>query len=160
MNFIYYKATIADLDILLDTRIRTLRSIFEFDDTVNMDFCREQNKKYYLESLANESHIAYLVFYDKQIIGNGGICFYRTLPTMYDCRNGYCSTIVNLYVEPAYRRQGIGKKLLHILVAEAKKKGVSQINLDATDVGKPLYQSYGFVPALDIMNLPPEFLDL
>ena len=45
---------------------------------------------------------------------------------------------------------GLWKKLgiLHM-----KKQGVSQIALEATDMGRPLYERYGFVKMEDEMEL-------
>ena len=41
---------------------------------------------------------------------------------------------MNMYTAPAYRRQGIAYTTLGLLVEEAKKKGISQISLEATDM--------------------------
>ena len=42
---------------------------------------------------------------------------------------------------------------LDLLVKAAKKQGVSQIALEATDMGRPLYEKYGFVKMEDEMEL-------
>ena len=44
--------------------------------------------------------------------------------------------------------------MLDLLVAEAKERGVRAISLEATDMGKPLYEKYGFVKMKDEMELP------
>ena len=44
--------------------------------------------------------------------------------------------------------------MLDLLVAEAKERGVRAISLEATDMGKPLYEKYGFVKMKDEMKLP------
>ena len=49
--------------------------------------------------------------------------------------------------------QGIAKHTLDLLVNDAKAKGVSQIALEATDMGRPLYEKYGFVKREDEMEL-------
>lgn len=40
-----------------------------------------------------------------------------------------------------------------MLVADAKKKGISAISLEATDMGRPLYAKYDFVKMSDEMEL-------
>ena len=52
---------------------------------------------------------------------------------------------MNMYTNPEYRRKGIAYKTLDILVKEIKNKGISSISLAATDMGRPLYEKYGFV---------------
>ena len=42
---------------------------------------------------------------------------------------------------------------LDLLVNDARKQGVSQIMLEATDMGRPLYEKYGFIKMEDEMEL-------
>lgn len=61
--------------------------------------------------------------------------------------------IMNMYTVPEYRRQGIAIHTLDLLVNDAREQGVSQIALEATDMGRPLYEKYGFVKMEDEMEL-------
>ena len=54
---------------------------------------------------------------------------------------------------PGYRRQGIAYKTLDLLVQDAKNRGITAISLEATDMGRPLYEKYGFVKMNDEMEL-------
>ncbi len=47
-------------------------------------------------------------------------------------------------VHPAYRRQGVGRKLLYHCLKSSSDRGVKSVGLDATDAGRPLYRSLGF----------------
>nr|WP_273467313.1 GNAT family N-acetyltransferase [Treponema succinifaciens] len=40
--------------------------------------------------------------------------------------------------------QGACKKMLELLIEEAKSRKVTEISLDATEKGRPLYESMGF----------------
>lgn len=60
---------------------------------------------------------------------------------------------MNMYTAPEYRRQGIAYHTLDLLVKAAKEQGVTQIALEATDMGRPLYEKYGFVGMKDEMEL-------
>lgn len=48
---------------------------------------------------------------------------------------------MNMYTAPAYRRQGIAFHTLDLLVKDIRKQGVSQITLEATEMGRPLYEN-------------------
>ena len=61
---------------------------------------------------------------------------------------------MNMYTNPAYRRRGIAAKTLDMLVKAAKNKGIKFISLEATDMGKPLYEKYGFIKMNNEMELP------
>ena len=51
---------------------------------------------------------------------------------------------MNMYTNPAYRRKGIAYQTLNLLVADAKNKGIDAISLEATEMGRPLYEKFGF----------------
>lgn len=61
---------------------------------------------------------------------------------------------MNMYTNPKYRRKGIAYKTLDMLIKEIKSKGISSISLEATDMGRPLYEKYGFVKMNSEMELP------
>ena len=47
-------------------------------------------------------------------------------------------------VDPAHRRRGVGSALLEKAIDHLRAVGVAAIKLDATDVGRPVYQKLGF----------------
>ena len=51
---------------------------------------------------------------------------------------------MNVYVKKDFRRKGLAKKMLELLIEEAKTRDVTEISLDATEKGRPLYESMGF----------------
>lgn len=62
-----------------------------------------------------------------------------------------------MYTEPDYRRRGVAFKTLELLVADAMEKGVSAISLEATEMGRPLYEKFGFVKMNSEMELPEDW---
>ena len=76
-------------------------------------------------------------------MGTGGICFYRVLPTYFK-PTGEKAYVINMFTLPEYRRRGIGRKILSLLVEEALGRGVRYISLEATDQGRRLYENCGF----------------
>ncbi|MDO4315252.1 MAG: GNAT family N-acetyltransferase [Oscillospiraceae bacterium] len=153
MELIYRWAAAEDLDLLVRTRIEVLRAANGLDGTVDMSEVEEQSRDYYREALASGAHIACLAFDGGELAGAGGVSFYRLLPT-YHNPTGENAYIMNMYTRPAYRRQGIAYRTLDLLVAAAKERGVSRITLEATRMGRPLYEKYGFVGLGDEMELP------
>ncbi len=68
--------------------------------------------------------------------------------------SGNKAYIMNMYTNPAYRRKGIATKILDMLVNDAKNKGITDISLETTDMGRPLYEKYGFIKMNNEMTLP------
>ncbi|MCU1371052.1 MAG: acetyltransferase [Ilumatobacteraceae bacterium] len=72
------------------------------------------------------------------------------LPEQLLAHEGY---IVNLWVAPAARRQGLARALLQAAIDAAPGWGLRRLYLHATDDGRPLYEETGFVPDARWMGL-------
>ena len=151
-NYEYKKATIADIDELVRTRIIVLRAANKLSNDVDMSLVEKESYEYYKSALETGEHIAYLVYDNENFIGAGGVSFYQVMPT-YHNPTGKKAYIMNMYTAPEYRRQGIAFHTLDLLVKDAREQGVTQIVLEATDMGRPLYEKYGFVKMEDEMEL-------
>ena len=153
MDLNYRKATIEDIDLLTKTRIEVLRAANGLSDDTDMTEVEHQSYEYYRKALHDNTHTAYLVFDGDRFAGAGGISYYQVMPTFHN-PGGNKAYIMNMYTRPEYRRQGIARRMLDILINDAKSRGISFITLEATQMGKPLYEKAGFVPLKDEMILP------
>lgn len=98
-----------------------------------------------------------LVYDNENFIGAGGVSFYKVMPT-YHNPTGKKAYIMNMYTVPEYRRQRIAFHTLDLLVKDAREQGMTQIALEATDMGRPLYEKYGFVKMEDEMELKHSYV--
>ena len=144
MGYRYKKAAVDDLDLLVDTRIKVLRAANQLSDDVDMSEIKVQSYRYYSRALCDGTHIAYLVFDGTRFVGSGGVSFFQVMPT-YHNPSGLKAYIMNMYTDSDHRRRGIAYKTLDMLVSDAREQGVTAISLEATDMGRPLYEKYGFV---------------
>ena len=142
---LYYKrATMEDIDELVRTRIIVLRAANKLSDDEDMSVVEEKSYAYYRRALETGEHIAYLVYDNGKFIGAGGVSFYQVMPT-YHNPTGKKAYIMNMYTKPLYRRNGIAIRTLALLVEDAKKRGITSISLEATEMGRPLYEKFVFV---------------
>ena len=142
------RATMEDIDELVRTRIIVLRAANKLSDDEDMSVVEEESYAYYRRALETGEHIAYLVYDNGKFIGAGGVSFYQIMPT-YHNPTGKKAYIMNMYTASEYRRQGIAIHTLDLLVKNAREQGVTQIALEATEMGWPLYEKYGFVKIED-----------
>jgi ribosomal protein S18 acetylase RimI-like enzyme len=151
-NYEYKKATIEDINELVRTRIIVLCAVNKLSDDVDMSVVEKESYEYYKRALETGEHITYLVYDNGTFIGAGGVSFYRVMPT-YHNPTGKKAYIMNMYTAPEYRRKGIAIHTLDLLVKDAREQGASQITLEATEMGRSLYEKYGFVKMEDEMEL-------
>ncbi len=73
----------------------------------------------------------------KKIVGYAGVWM------MYDCAN-----ITNIAVAPEYRREGLGGKMLELLINVSRERKMETITLEvraSNSAAIALYEKYGFV---------------
>lgn len=94
------------------------------------------------ESLVYQAFVAEV---DGQIVGSaGGQRFAGLYPINFTAgfrRDGY---IWGVYVEPEFRRQGLGKQLTEQLLGHLRSLGCTRAVLNASPSGKSVYEQLGF----------------
>jgi GNAT superfamily N-acetyltransferase len=63
------------------------------------------------------------------------------------------ATLAGIYTAPGHRRQGIARELTLRAIAWCKEQTCVQIRLQASDAGRPLYESLGFKTFEESMKL-------
>lgn len=143
MNITIKKAEIDDIELLVKWRIEVLREVFEIPFDLSLDELRDENEKYYLSELASGGHIACFAYLDGEIIGCGGVCIYREMPSP-DNLTGMCAYLMNIYTRPDYRKMGVGNEIVNWLIKRAEEKEITKIYLEASEAGEKLYRKIGF----------------
>jgi GNAT superfamily N-acetyltransferase len=52
--------------------------------------------------------------------------------------------VVNVYVQPEYRRNGLARRLMVAILDWLREQGIERVALHASIMGRPLYESLGF----------------
>lgn len=144
-----YKADKKDLEKVLEARYRTIKEVCGLEEgyIFSGEF-RKSTKQYFKE--ADQTTV--IAVADEKVIGCATICYIRLLPT-FEHPAGRRAHIMNVYTDVEYRRCGIAFQMMSLLIEEAKKKGVTEITLDATQEGRFLYEKCGFLPSEEGMVL-------
>jgi ribosomal protein S18 acetylase RimI-like enzyme len=135
----YRKASINDIQYLVQYRKQQLIDEGEvFDIKIDNEF-----SDYFISSISDNSLISWLAVDGEKIVATSGICFYQLPPTSRN-PNGKNAYITNMYTLPEYRKQGIGSRLLRLVIDEAKMLKYKVIRLHASADGKSIYSKAGF----------------
>ena len=80
-----------------------------------------------------------------QIAASGALKFTDWLPRPDGSRRGLVY-VHSVYTEPAYRRQGLARRILTAMIDDCRANGWPRISLHASEMGRALYEDLGFKP--------------
>jgi len=102
---------------------------------------------------AKQGYAGWLVLHERNIVGGGGVLLRETGPVPGCNRIGRWGHIANIYIDPGHRRRGLARLLMQHILQWAKANQLDRITLSPSGEGRPLYESFGFIPAGE-MELP------
>ena len=140
MGIKYRKLKEKDLDIFIEMRIKQLREEGAKEDAD----LRPALRDYYMRHMKDGTFVSWIAEDEGKIIGTSGMSFVEK-PPYFGCPSGKMGLLSSMFTNPAYRRKGIAKELLHRVVEEAKNYGCGTVQITASDMGVKLYTAYGFV---------------
>ena len=136
----YRKLTIDEIDAFARLRIRQLREEGATEDEDLLPTLLD----YYGRHLPDGSFVSYLALDGERIVGTSGISIVEKAP-WFSCPTGRIGLISSMWTDSAYRRQGIARHLLSLVVDAAREQGCGTVWITASDMGVPFYSSFGFV---------------
>lgn len=150
---IEYRITTAeDIDLLMESRLVMLREVNNLpEDYEYSEELVNSSKDYFL----NGDQTTVLALDDGKIAGCASMSYFTIMPT-FSHPTGKRAHLMNVYTDPSYRGQGIAKKMVNMLIEDSWSKGATEISLDATVMGRPLYERLGFKASTEAMTLCKE----
>ncbi len=141
-----------DIDVMMSSRLEMLKEVNSLDaDYQYSESFVEDSRRYFLEG----DQTTVLALDGERVSGCATICYITIMPT-FSHPTGKRAHLMNVYTAREYRRQGIGRKMVDMLIEDAWNRGATEISLDATQDGRPLYEKCGFVDSGECMVLGKE----
>jgi GNAT superfamily N-acetyltransferase len=95
-------------------------------------------------ALAGGTYVGLVAQHEGQVIAGAGLVLLNWGPTRGD-PGVLRGRIVNVFTDPAWRRQGVAKQLLEELLRLGEEAGIGTFSLGASEEGAALYRRLGFV---------------
>lgn len=142
-------ATKEDIDDLMCIRLEMLKVVNQLSEKDNfLEELVENSRDYFL----NGSQTTVLAYDNGKQIGCASISYIRVMPT-FSHPTGMRAHLMNVYTRKEYRRRGIARQMVSMLMEESWERGVSEISLDTTAKGRKFYESLGFQASSECMVL-------
>ena len=142
-------ATAGDIDLMMSSRLEMLHVVNDLNDDYEFsDELIDYSRDYFL----NGDQTTVVALDGQTVIGCASMSYMTIMPT-FSHPTGKRAHLMNVYTNSDYRRHGIARRMVTMLIDDAWGKGATEISLDATESGRPLYESLGFKDSKECMLL-------
>lgn len=142
-------ATKDDIELMMSSRLEMLKVVNDLpaDYEYSEAFVKESR-----DYFSNGDQTTVLAIEEGEVIGCASMSYMWIMPT-FAHPTGRRAHLMNVYTRDEYRRRGIARQMCEMLIEDAWAKGATEISLDATTMGRPLYESLGFAQSGEGMVL-------
>jgi GNAT superfamily N-acetyltransferase len=147
------RATLADIATIAHHRVEMFREMGRVFDGV-AEPLRATTIAHLEDSMARDEYVAWMASLPERpddVIGGAGVHrrsvqpFPTTTGPGAPVAIGREGIVMNVYTEPEARRRGVARALMQMVLAWARHEPLDSLVLRASDDGRPLYESLGFV---------------
>jgi GNAT superfamily N-acetyltransferase len=143
-NVTIRSASLADIPEIVRQRRRMYEEMHYTDPGALKTMCTLTGS-YLQTAIPNGSFHAWLACHAERPVAGGAVVITPWPAHTYDleCRR---ATILNVYTDPDYRRQGIARLVMETMIRWCKEQGLVRVTLHASEAGRHLCESLGFEP--------------
>lgn len=135
-------AVLADLELILHHRREMFREMGG-DYARQLSSFEDASRSYLSSALADGSYYGLIGETDGKAVAGGGIVI-AAWPGSASNLNPHRAWILNVYVEPEFRRRGYAGAIIESLIEWCRQNGFQSVALHASEYGRSLYEKLGF----------------
>lgn len=88
-------------------------------------------------------------------VASAGLLILDWPPHPFDPEGELRGYLLNVYVEPEYRKRGLAHELVERCMAEAHQRGIHVVTLHSSQAGRSIYERFGFRTTNEMMHTEP-----
>ncbi|MCL5263308.1 MAG: GNAT family N-acetyltransferase [Acidobacteria bacterium] len=147
-------ATAADAALITHHRRRMFVDAGRPDNQV-LDRMAEAHTPWVARMIEDGKYIGWLTEADGKAVAGAGLLLLDWPPHPLDPVSTQRGYLLNVYVEPQYRRRKLASHLIELALAEARRRRIRVVALHSTAEGRPLYVANGFRPTNEMFFVEP-----
>ena len=105
--------------------------------------------------IREEKYFGWFALDGGRVVAGAGLLLLDWPPHPFDPHCTQRGYLLNVYVEPEFRRRKLASRLLAFAMAEARRRKIRVVALHATDKGRPVYESIGFQATNEMIYVEP-----
>jgi len=144
------QATVADAPLITAHR----RGMFESMPNPNirvLDTMSRAFEPWVRERLGDGRYLGWIVEEGGAPVASAGLVVLDWPPHPLHPESDKRAYILNVFVEPQFRKRGLAHELLERCMAEARKRQIHVMTLHSSPAGRSVYEKLGFHPTSEMM---------
>jgi GNAT superfamily N-acetyltransferase len=142
-GFSIRRASTADLETLVAHR-RTMFHDMGYSDHAVLDAMAAKFRIWLRERMDSGDYLAWLATAPDGSVAAGAGLWLMDWPPHMVGKSARRGNILNVYTESRFRRQGLARALMEVILSWCRENQIDTVILHASPEGKPLYESLGF----------------
>jgi ribosomal protein S18 acetylase RimI-like enzyme len=147
-------ATVADAAVITHHRRRMFVDAGRQDDSY-LSLMSQNFEPWVERMMEQEKYFGWLTMDGEKVIAGAGLLILDWAPHPLDPWQCYRGYLLNVYVEPEYRRRKLASHLVEMALAEARSRKIRVVALHSTDEARPMYESNGFRMTNEMFYIDP-----
>ncbi|MGC2160540.1 MAG: GNAT family N-acetyltransferase [Silvibacterium sp.] len=147
-------ATAADASLITHHRRRMFVDAGRADNQV-LDVMARNFEPWVAKAITDGKYIGWLTSDDGRVVAGAGLMLLDWAPHPLDPRSTQRGYLLNVYVEPDYRRKKLASQLIELALAEARRRKIRVVALHSTEAGRRLYESNSFRRTNEMFYVEP-----
>jgi ribosomal protein S18 acetylase RimI-like enzyme len=107
------------------------------------------------EKLADGMYLGWIVEENGRVAGSAGLLILDWPPHPLHPESHERGYVLNVFVEPEFRKRGLAHELLKQCMAEARRRRIRVITLHSSDAGRRVYEGLGFHATSEMLYAEP-----
>jgi ribosomal protein S18 acetylase RimI-like enzyme len=147
-------ATAADAKLITTHRRRMFVDAGRADNQV-LDVMDRNFEPWVARAIDDGKYFGWLTSDGNRVVAGAGLMLLDWAPHPLDPRSTQRGYLLNVYVEPEYRRKKLASHLIELALAEARRRKIRVVALHSTEAGRLLYESNGFRGTNEMFYVEP-----
>lgn len=148
------RATPADAALITHHRRRMFVDAGRADNQV-LDVMARNFEPWVAKAIEDGIYIGWLTSDGDRVVAGAGLMILDWAPHPLDPRSTHRAYLLNVYVEPDYRRKKLASHLIEFALAEARRRKIRVVALHSTDEARRLYETNGFRRTNEMFYVEP-----
>lgn len=147
-------ATASDAKLITHHRRRMFVDAGRADNQV-LEAMARNFEPWVARMIEDGKYIGWLTSDGDRPVAGAGLMLLDWAPHPLDPHSTQRGYLLNVYVEPEYRRKRLASQLIEYALAEARRRKIRVVALHSTEAGRRLYESNGFRGTNEMFYVEP-----